>query len=264
MAPASLIAMANAYLRFAQNDFHYFQDCEEINKYIDKHNKKLEKVRKNVQRFKKNVGSKTGGQHTGELTEEEIQELAKTKLQHQDDEISEKPEEEEQDNEPIEGAEDEEEIEEGGNKESNEEVKTPAPITKNDRKPSSKIPEKGDPIFAQRVINKDNLFGKATGMILDNEEIDFDADIPDSIKATKKFKKLYEWRKDMGFLKAFFTGKLRSNDYRIALSLFIAVFINSMMTLCLSLVLWSTEGVSWGMAFFYVYFTLGVMARPFA
>ena len=68
----------------------------------------------------------------------------------------------------------------------------------------------------------------------------------------------------MNFLAEFFKGKLRPNDYRIAFSLFIAMFINSMMTLCLSLYLWSTEGVSWGMAFFYVYFTLGVMARPFA
>ena len=68
----------------------------------------------------------------------------------------------------------------------------------------------------------------------------------------------------MNFLAAFFKGKLRPNDYRIAFSLFIAMFINPMMTLCLSLYLWSTEGVSWGMVFFYVYFTLGVMARPFA
>ena len=70
IAPASMIAMANAYLRFTQSNYNYFQNCEEMNKYIDKHNTKLEKIRKNVRKFKRNINSKTGGQHTGELTEE--------------------------------------------------------------------------------------------------------------------------------------------------------------------------------------------------
>ena len=116
MAPASMIAMANAYLRFTQSDYHYFQNCEEINKYINKHNTKLEKIRKNVRKFKRNINSKTGGQHTGELNEEEINELAKTKLRHnEDEEISEKAEEEEEDKEVVQELDEEEDvINEGG------------------------------------------------------------------------------------------------------------------------------------------------------
>ena len=126
MAPASMIAMANAYLRFAQNDYHYFQNCEEINKYIDKHNTKLEKVRKNVRKFKRNINSKTGGQHTGELTEEEIHELGRTKLKHhEDEEICEKAEEEEDKEEVQEFDEEEDVINEGGGKDKKEEEKVP-------------------------------------------------------------------------------------------------------------------------------------------
>lgn len=267
MGPATFIAMGNAYLRFAQNDYHYLQNCEEINKYIDKHNKKIEKIKKRVRRFKKNINSKTGGHHTGELTEEEIYELARTKIRHpHDEEINERPEDEEEEKEAIEEAE-EDAIEEGGQDEEDEEEKeekAPKQLTQNDRSQTSKIPNKKDPIFEQKKLNTDNLFGKATAIILDNEAVDFDGDMPESIKATKSFKRLYEWKKDMGIFKAFFTGNLRSNDYRIVISVIIAIFLTLMMTLCLSLVLWSTEGVSWGMAFLYVYFTLGIMARPFA
>ena len=57
MAPASMTLMGNAYLRFAQNDYHYFQNCEEINKYINKHNVGLEKIRKKVKRFQRDLFS---------------------------------------------------------------------------------------------------------------------------------------------------------------------------------------------------------------
>ena len=141
MAPASIIAMANAYLRFAQNNYHYFQNCEEMNKYIDKHNIKLEKVRKNARKFKRNISSKTGDQHTGELNEEEIHELAKTKLRHyEDEEISEKAEEEEEDKEVVQELDKEKDvINEGRGKDKKEEEKVPPTQNKMEKKKTSTV-----------------------------------------------------------------------------------------------------------------------------
>ena len=173
MAPASMIAMVNAYLRFAQNDYHYFQNCEEINKYINKHNTKLEKVRKNVRKFKRNINSKTGGQHTGELTEGEIHELARTKLKHhEDEEISEKAEEEEK--EEVQEFDEEEDVINEGGEDKKEEEKGPPTQNKMEKKKTRVIPDKRDHLFANKSLNKDNLFGKAAALVLDDEEVDFE------------------------------------------------------------------------------------------
>ena len=69
-----------------------------------------------------------------------------------------------------------------------------------EKKKTSAIPDKRDPLFANKSINKDNLFGKAAALVLDDEEVEFDADIPESIKAVRRFKSFTSGEKMWTFL----------------------------------------------------------------
>ena len=57
-----------------------------------------------------------------------------------------------------------------------------------EKKKTSTIPDKRDPLFINKSLNKNNLFGKTAALVLDDEEVEFYADIPESIKAVRKFK----------------------------------------------------------------------------
>jgi len=284
LAPLAVIFLFNTYLKFALNDFRYLQDVNSINKVIDKHNDRIDRIKEEISKFRRSLASKTGTNvHKLQLSPEDIEELSRSKLEYQpkksqtlidprddeDDEEKLKSIEEEknqnidQEEEKIpEDAYDDEEIEEGGSEDEKEE-NIPNSARRSASQMDSKIPGNETHLFKKaETFNKGNAFGKAASMILKNDEISYDGNHTAHARASKKFKRIHDWRRDTNFLFAFFSGKLRPNDYHVYLSFMISVVVIMIMGLIVCLERWSVEGISWAMAFLYFFFTYGIMVRP--
>lgn len=274
LIPISVALLLNFYLSFALNDFKYVEDIQAVNKTIQKHNDRIDEIKEKINEFKKELGNKSGagGKSLSSLTHDEIQELSKHKIQYkrkdkpagkrlesiqEDEEMKESPkkdhsaadqvpEEEEEKINPEDW--DDEEIEEGGEE------------SKQGRSES----QDNKPLFEKaKTFNNGNLFGKAASMIIRDDEIDHDSPHSEFIKASKKFKLIKDWRANQSVIGAFFTGNLRPNDYHMYLSVILAYLIIAVMG---GLICWdqeSVEGVSWFMAFFYIFTAIGSLTRPF-
>lgn len=280
LTPLAGCFLINAYLRFVLNDFRYLQKVEEINKFVDKHNKKVAGVQKRINKYKKQMASKTGKDVTSmKLTKEDLMELNKKKIRHDhkmsDDEdeeeehpkeesklikkdVEEEPEEPEEQEEDLEYNEDDL-IEDGGE---NEEGKGEAGKKFDDsRTKSSQVPKTHNKIFFAGF--KKNLFGKVAEILTgDHKDIDFDGDYSESYKATRKFKRIKDWRGKTNSCAACLTCKLRPNDYHIIFSMIFATVILMAMGAAVSGYHETTEGVSWFAGFFHVMISFSVMARP--
>ena len=84
------------------------------------------------------------------------------------------------------------------------------------------------------------------------------------LREINKFKKIEDWRDKHGAFGAFLTGKLRSNDYHIYLSIILSYLIIIVMG---GLVCWergTVEGISWAAAFLFVFTAFGCLTRPFS
>jgi hypothetical protein len=116
-------------------------------------------------------------------------------------------------------------------------------------------------------IDESNLLGQATKALLDDTILHYDAKVPESVKASRKFHLLKDWRAGpdkTNFFVAFITGRLRPHDYHILLSFFAAIFLYIIMGLVICLVKDNTSGISWGVAFIHCTLVFGMMARPLA
>jgi hypothetical protein len=265
LAPLSMALLLNAYLKFALNDFNYLQDITSINKMIDKHNKKIDEVRAHIKSFKAERASQTGTDvKKMTLTKEDLTELAKKKMEYkpkntEGDNRLESVEDEEEKAKPKRGIdpedepEDEEyeedgEIEEGGEEEEK----------KHDRSnTTNKL------LFKKKTQFAKNMFGRAAEMMLGNDEINFDDDHTGATKASKKFKRIRNWKDETNAFCAFLTGKLRPNDYHVYLSLIFAYLIICIMGGIICADRESSEGVSWAAGFLVFFICFGSLTRPF-
>ena len=216
LAPLALCFCINSYLKFTRNDYRYFQNISKINRYINKHNKHIDSITKRVKNYKRQIASKTGKNVKDmTLTAEEIAELSKKKLKYNDEvsddderleDIDEGEEEskviDNRNNQPVpndDEEEDDEMVEEGGDDSKEQDGERFG----GNRQKSSVVPRSGDRVFRSGTF-KDNLFGRIASMIIHDEEISYDGDYTDQVKATKRFKKLKDWRNTNNVCSAFF------------------------------------------------------------
>jgi hypothetical protein len=287
IAPLAIGLLFNSFFKFALNDFKYAQDIKELNRVIEKHNEKIDRIKDEIKKFKRNVASKTGTNIKNvELSPEDIEEMSKKKLEYKPklstmdkkgsgrkkkltDEVSEeeKDHKNEEDEEHLDEKDYdiEDEIEEGGSEDSKDGENVPGTNRRPGEAMGNEIPQSHGILFQKDMtLNNANLFGRAASVKLHDDEISYDGDYTSHQKATKRIKKIKDWRKDTNPLFAFFSGKLRPNDYHVYISFFSAVSLIIFMGFIICMVRWSVEGISWTMAFLYFFFTYGIMIRPLA
>ena len=229
-----------------------------------------------MKNYRKQLASQTGKNEKDiEFNADNIREIFQKKLKHddvasdEDDELEDisNRDESKQDDNPINDSsrpqqdqdihknEDEEGIYEGGD---NEEQKFDS-----NRQKSSAIPKTGEKVFKTGLFNN-NLFGKLASILIHDDEISYDGNYTEQVKATKKFKIIKDWRETNNVCSAFFSCKLRPNDYHVWISLVIAFLILVILAVVLSLVNESSEGVTWSVAFLHCLLSFGAIARPLA